>query len=120
MRQRVGFTVDRAHGSGSRERTAEIGVARAIGTTRAQVVSSVLLEASITTILGVAMGLTIGIGVSFPTVTLLDNAAITSPVIPIARLVVIALLGAVAGTIATIAPALVAARRSPLESITAL
>lgn len=103
-----------------RERTAEIGVARAIGTTRAQVVSSVLLEASITTILGVAMGLTIGIGVSFPTVTLLDNAAITSPVIPIARLVVIALLGAVAGTIATIAPALVAARRSPLESITAL
>jgi putative ABC transport system permease protein len=103
-----------------RERTAEIGVARAIGTTRAQVVSSVLLEASITTILGVAMGLVIGIGVSFPTVTLLDNAAITAPVIPIDRLAVIALLGAVAGVVATLPPALAAARRSPLESISAL
>lgn len=103
-----------------RERTAEIGVARAIGTTRAQVVTSVLLEASITTILGVAMGLVIGIGVSFPTVTLLDNAAIASPVIPIDRLGAIALLGAVAGIVATLPPALAAARRSPLESISAL
>lgn len=103
-----------------RERTAEIGVARAIGTTRAQVVSSVLLEASITTILGVAMGLVIGIGVSFPTVTLLDNAAISSPVIPVDRLAMIALFGAVAGIVATLPPSLVAARRSPLESISAL
>jgi putative ABC transport system permease protein len=103
-----------------RERTAEIGVARAIGTTRAQVVAAVLLEASITTILGVAMGLAIGIGVSFPTVTLLDNAAITTPVIPIDRLAVIALLAAVAGIVATLPPALAAARRSPLESISAL
>ncbi len=103
-----------------RERTAEIGVARAIGTTRSQVVSSVLLEASITAILGVAMGLAIGIGVSFPTVTLLDSAAITSPVIPIDKLAVIALIGAVTGILATLPPALAAARRSPLESISAL
>jgi putative ABC transport system permease protein len=103
-----------------RERTAEIGVARAIGTTRAQVVSSVLLEASITTVLGVALGLAIGIGVSFPTVTLLDNAAITSPVIPVDRLAVIAFIGVVAGILATLPPAIVAARRSPLESIAAL
>jgi putative ABC transport system permease protein len=103
-----------------RERTSEIGVARAIGTTRPQIVSSVLQETSITTILGVAMGLAIGIGVSFPTVAVLDNAAITSPVIPLDRLVVIALVGALAGLVATLPPALLAARRSPLESITAL
>jgi putative ABC transport system permease protein len=103
-----------------RERTAEIGVARAIGTTRAQVVSSVLLEASITTVLGVVLGLAIGIGVTFPTVTLLDNDAISSPVIPVARLAIIALLGAVAGIVATLPPAIIASRRSPLESISAL
>jgi putative ABC transport system permease protein len=103
-----------------RERTSEIGVARAIGTTRAQVVSSVLLEASITAVLGVALGLAIGIGVSFPTVTLLDSDAITSPVIPMARLAVIALLGVVGGIVAALLPALAAARRSPLESISAL
>jgi ABC-type antimicrobial peptide transport system permease subunit len=64
--------------------------------------------------------LAIGIGVSFPTVTLLDSDAITSPVIPMARLAVIALLGVVGGIVAALLPALAAARRSPLESISAL
>lgn len=103
-----------------RERTAEIGVARAIGTTRAQVVASVLLEASITAVLGVTVGSAVGVGVSFPTVWLLDNAAIPSPVIPVARLVGIAFVGVVGGLVATAPPAIVAARRSPLEAITAL
>ena len=75
---------------------------------------------AITTILGVAMGLAIGIGVSLPTVTLLDNAAITAPVIPIDRLAVIALLGVVPGGGRIITQTLAAARRSPLESISAL
>ena len=51
---------------------------------------------------------------------LLDNAAITSPVIPVDRLAVIAFIGVVAGILATLPPAIVAARRSPLESIAAL
>lgn len=100
-----------------RERAAEIGVARAIGTTRYQVVTSVLLEASVTAVLGVVLGLVVGLGVTFPTVAMLEVDALAAPVIPVGRLAMVAVLATGAGVMAAIAPALTVARRSPLEAI---
>ncbi len=103
-----------------RERTTEIGVARAIGTTRLQVVLSVLLEASVTAVLGAGLGLAVGIGVAFPTVALLDMAALPSPVIPVSDLLVVAFLAIGGGVIASVAPAVSLSRRPPLDAIAAV
>jgi len=98
------------------ERTRELGMLRAIGTSRRQVRRMIRYEAVITALIGatigIVMGLVFGIAV---TVALEDEGLVLS--IPVAQLVVLLILGGLAGVLAAIAPARRASRLNVLESL---
>jgi putative ABC transport system permease protein len=98
------------------ERRHEIGLLRAVGQTRSQVRSTLRLESVIVSTFGALTGLVLGgfLGWMFFR-TLADADAIFA--LPTGRLVVIAVIGAVAGAIASLRPARRAARLPVLEAI---
>ena len=96
-----------------RERTREIGVRRAIGATRRQVLAQFLIEAIVLSILGGLLGLLLGNGVAFVLAQLLGwefgvNASTT-----ITALVFSALVGIIFG----VWPARSASRLQPIEAL---
>lgn len=97
------------------ERTRELGLLRAIGTTRRQVRSMVGWESVITaligTLLGIAMGIAIGLILSQP---FGDDLALS---IPWGQLVIVVILGGFVGVFAAIWPARRASRLDVLESL---
>jgi putative ABC transport system permease protein len=100
------------------ERRRELGLLRAVGQTRRQVRSVLRLESVIVALFGTVVGLTLGayLGwVLFATVWT-DGGSFT---LPIARLLVIAVMGALAGVLAARRPAKRAARTPVLEAIAA-
>jgi len=102
------------------ERTREIGLLRAVGQTRAQLRSMVRLEsvlvAAFGTVGGLALGGFLGWGLAAAGAR---SSGLTQPSFPAAQLIVIALLGALAGVIAAIRPARRAARLPVLAAIAA-
>jgi len=98
------------------ERTREIGMMRAIGTSRSLVRRIVRYESVITALIGAALGLTVGfiLGV-VTTIALKDEGFILS--IPIVTLIVFALLAVAAGVLAAIPPARRASRLNVLEAL---
>ena len=100
------------------ERRRELGLLRAVGQTRRQVRSVLRLESVIVALFGTVVGLALGayLGwVLFATVWT-DGASFT---LPITRLLVIAVMGALAGILAARRPAKRAARTPVLEAIAA-
>jgi len=100
------------------ERQRELGLLRAVGQTRRQVRSVLRLESVIVAVFGTVVGLALGayLGwVLFATVWT-DGGGFT---LPVARLAVIAVMGAVAGVLAARKPAKRAARTPVLEAIAA-
>ena len=98
------------------ERRRELGLLRAVGQTRRQVRSVLRLESVIVALFGTVVGLGLGayLGwVLFATVWT-DGGSFT---LPVARLLVIAVMGAVAGVLAARRPAKRAARTPVLEAI---
>jgi putative ABC transport system permease protein len=102
------------------ERTREIGLLRAVGQTRAQLRSMVRLEsvlvAAFGTVGGLALGGFLGWGLAEAGAR---SSGLTQPSFPAAQLIVIALLGGLAGVIAAIRPARRAARLPVLAAIAA-
>jgi putative ABC transport system permease protein len=98
------------------ERTRELGMMRAIGTPRRLVRRIVRYESVITALIGAALGLVLGfiLGV-VTTVALEDEGFILS--IPIASLIVFAVLAVLAGVLAAIPPARRASRLNVLEAL---
>jgi putative ABC transport system permease protein len=99
------------------ERRREIGLLRAVGQSQRQARSVVRLEALIVSIFGTVVGLALGTfsgWVLFEAVS--DRPGFT---LPIGRLVVVAVLGGVAGALAARRPAKRAARTPILEAIVA-
>jgi putative ABC transport system permease protein len=98
------------------ERTRELGMLRAIGTSRKQVKRMIRNEAVITSligaVIGIVMGLIFGIAV---TEALKDDGLVLS--IPVVQLIILLILGGLAGVLAAIAPARRAARLNVLESL---
>jgi putative ABC transport system permease protein len=98
------------------ERTRELGMLRAIGTSRKQVKRMIRNEAVITSligaVIGIVMGLIFGIAV---TEALKDDGLVLS--IPVVQLIVLLILGGLAGVLAAIAPARRAAKLDVLESL---
>jgi putative ABC transport system permease protein len=103
-----------------RERSGELGITRAIGTTRAQLFGSVVGEAGLMAFQGVVTGLLVGVGVAFPLIALLDFDAVSTPVIDAAALITTAVLGLVAGVLSCVTPAANASRQPPLDAIRSL
>ncbi|MBX5440141.1 MAG: FtsX-like permease family protein [Solirubrobacteraceae bacterium] len=98
------------------ERTRELGMLRAIGTSRRQVRRMIRYEAVITALIGATMGIVLGLvfGVAV-TVALEDEGLVLS--IPVGQLVVLLVLGGLAGVLAAIAPARRASRLDVLQSL---
>jgi putative ABC transport system permease protein len=98
------------------ERTRELGMMRAIGTSRRQVRRIVRYESLITALIGGVLGLAIGLLLGAMTTVALSDEGFTLQ-IPVASLAVFLVLAAVAGVVAAIPPARRASRLDVLESL---
>lgn len=98
------------------ERTRELGLLRAVGTSRRQVRRIVRYEAVITALIGAVLGAVLGVifavVISRP---LASDGFILS--IPVAQLVILLVVSALAGVIAAIGPARRASRMDVLEAL---
>jgi putative ABC transport system permease protein len=101
------------------ERTREIGLLRAIGMTRAQVRATVRWESLIIALFGTALGLVLAVGSAWTVVRASATQDMGTLAVPYQRLIVIALIAALAGLAASLAPARRAARMDVLAAIAA-
>ncbi|MDC7120850.1 ABC transporter permease [Cellulomonas fimi] len=99
------------------ERTREIGLLRAVGTSRRQVRSMIQSEAVIVAALAGLLGLALGTGMGAVTVTALARTAPLAITLPAGQLAAVALVALGAGVVAGLAPARRAARMDVLEAI---
>jgi putative ABC transport system permease protein len=98
------------------ERTREIGMLRAIGTSRRQVRQMIRYESVITAMIGAIIGAAIGLLLAIVAVTALEDEGFVLS-IPYPLLVVMLMLAAVAGVAAAIAPARRASRINVIEAL---
>ncbi len=98
------------------ERTREIGLLRAIGTSRRQVRATVRYESIITSIIGAVMGIVVGVIFAWIVTTKFAGQGITFSV-PGGQLIVFLVLAVIVGVIAAILPARRAARIDILQAI---
>jgi putative ABC transport system permease protein len=100
------------------ERTREIGLLRAVGTTRNQLRRRVRGEAAIVAVFGAVLGLDGGVFFGVALVKALADQRIDSLVIPPGRLGVVVLATAVLGVLAATLPAREVAKLDVLRAIT--
>jgi putative ABC transport system permease protein len=99
------------------ERTHELGLLRAVGMHRGQLRSTIRWEAVLISVLGTGVGLTVGVGLAYAMVTALGTAGLEKFSLPIQSLVVITILAAALGTLASVLPSRRAARMAILDAI---
>jgi len=101
------------------ERTREIGLLRAVGTTSRQISGMIVQEAVVIAIVGTVLGLAIGFGFGVALFGVLTRAEPTFSVlsIPVDDLVVIVVMGTIAGVLAGLYPAWRAGRLVVLDAI---
>src|SRR6202035_1389107 len=98
------------------ERTRELGMMRAIGTSRRQVRQMIRYESIITALIGGVFGIAIGVvGAVIASLALSGSGFVLS--IPVGTLVVLLVVSALAGVIAAQAPARRAARLDLLAAL---
>ncbi len=98
------------------ERTRELGLLRAIGTSRRQVKRTVRLEAVITSLIGAVLGLVLGVLFALAISRPLESEGFTLS-FPVVTLAVLLVAAAVAGVVASLWPARRAARLRILEAL---
>jgi putative ABC transport system permease protein len=98
------------------ERTREIGMLRAIGTTRRQMRRIVRYESVITSVIGGILGTILGVLFAYVVSTRLASQGITFSV-PWGQLVVFLIVAAIVGVVAAVLPAQRAARVNILDAI---
>jgi len=96
------------------ERTREIGMLRAVGTTRWQIRLMITLESVVTSLMGAAIGIALGIVLAVLLIVRVDFLVLSWP---IGSLVVFALAAVIVGVIAAILPARRAARLNVLQAL---
>jgi putative ABC transport system permease protein len=99
------------------ERTHELGLLRAVGMARRQVRAMVRWEAAIVATYGAVLGLILGVFFGLALTGALEDEGVTVQVVPVPLLVILALVIAVLGVIASIYPARRAARLNILAAI---
>ena len=100
------------------ERTRELGLLRAVGTTRGQLRAIVRYEALVISLFGAVEGLSLGMLFGWAIVAALHSQGVTQLVFPVAQLVGMAVLAGLAGIVAAIAPSRRAARLNILQAVT--
>jgi len=98
------------------ERTRELGMLRAIGTSRAQVRQMVRYESVITALIGAVLGTVLGVGFALIISRPLESDGFTLS-FPVVTLLILIVLAAVAGVLAAIGPARRASRLDVLEAL---
>lgn len=98
------------------ERTGELGVLRAIGSTREQLRSVIRYESVITSLIGGLLGTTVGVGLAALVIASLGNLGLRFS-LPIAQLLIFLAIAVLVGVIGSIAPARRASRVDVLEAI---
>jgi putative ABC transport system permease protein len=100
------------------ERTRELGLLRAVGMTRRQLKSAVRWEAVIIALFGTLLGLVVGLFFGWSLVEALKDSGINRLTVPFGQLLVIVLIGALAGVAAAALPGRRAARLDVLKAVT--
>jgi len=98
------------------ERTRELGMLRAIGTTRRQVRRSVRYEAAITALIGAVLGLVLGVVFALVVSRPLEAEGFTFA-LPVGTLAVLLVVAALLGVLAAVGPARRAARVDVLRAL---
>jgi len=96
------------------ERTRELGMLRAIGTSRRQIRRMVRYESVITALIGGILGLVLGMVLAFLVTQAIDDFAVTVPAVP---LLVVLVLAGLAGVLAAVLPARRASRLNVLDAL---
>ncbi|NKE59186.1 ABC transporter permease [Lentzea sp. PSKA42] len=99
------------------ERTRELGLLRAIGMRRAQVMRMITVESVVISVFGAVLGLAVGLALGVATVQALKDQGISEIGFPWMTMVQYLVVAAVVGVIAAILPAIRAARLNVLDAI---
>ncbi|GII22488.1 ABC transporter permease [Planosporangium mesophilum] len=99
------------------ERTRELGLLRAIGLRRGQVMRMVTVESVVISVFGALLGLAVGCGLGAAVVRALRSEGITSLALPWSQMGVYLVLAGVVGVVAAVLPAVRAARINVLGAI---
>ncbi|HEV2814505.1 MAG TPA: FtsX-like permease family protein [Solirubrobacteraceae bacterium] len=98
------------------ERRRELGMLAAVGMTRRQIRRMVRHESIVTALMGVSSGIVVGLGLGYVATSALSDEGLTFAV-PGGTLVVLGVVGVIAGVLAAILPARRASRMSPLNAL---
>jgi putative ABC transport system permease protein len=99
------------------ERTRELGLLRAIGLRRAQVMRMVTVESVVISVFGALLGLAVGTGIGAAVVRALRNDGVTDLALPWTQMAVYLVLAGFVGVVAAVLPAIRAARINVLGAI---
>jgi putative ABC transport system permease protein len=99
------------------ERTRELGLLRAVGMARDQVRSTIRWEAVLISVLGTVIGLAMGLALSWVIVQALGDFGLTRFAVPVGTMVVVVVIAALLGVLASVRPARRAARLDVLQAI---
>jgi putative ABC transport system permease protein len=99
------------------ERTREIGLLRAIGLRRTQTMGMLGVESLVISVFGTLLGLALGLGLGAAVARGLRDQGITSIGVPWAQILIYLVLGSVIGLVASVLPAVRAARLNVLSAI---
>lgn len=100
------------------ERTRELGLLRAVGLRRRQLMSMIGVESMVIAVFGALLGVVLGVALGAATARGLRDQGFTTIGLPWVQLLTYLALGAIVGVIASVVPAIRAARLNVLAAIT--
>src|SRR6478735_6361315 len=99
------------------ERRRELGLMRAVGTTRGQVAGSTLWESVLTALIGAVMGVVLGLVLGWVVVRALRDQGLSSFAVPVSSIAIFTVVAIVLAVIAALLPARRAAKSDILSAI---
>jgi putative ABC transport system permease protein len=99
------------------ERTRELGLLRAVGQSRAQTRSMVRWEAVVVSVFGAVGGVAVGVLLGWAVVRTASSSTLSAFALPVVPLLVVLVVGALAGVLAALRPSRRAARLDPLRAL---